>query len=251
MLLLLKNRLALVTGAGGGLGSAIAIGCAAQGARVIVADLDRVRAEQTAQRIVAVGGQATSAMLDVTDRAAVDAFARDVAATHGAIDILVNNAGITGRTRFDEAQSPAVWDRVIAVNLQGTFNMTYAFLPALKSTRGAIINMASVASFTSTPSTAAYIVSKGAVRSLTQSLARELGGHGIRVNAVAPGVMETDMTADLRARPEAIGWYMNRVPMARCGSAEEVVGPVVFLASEMASYVNGIVMPIDGGFLAA
>lgn len=250
-MLLLKNRLALVTGAGGGLGSAIAVGFAAQGAKVIVADLDRAKAEQTAQSIVAEGGQAISEMLDVTDRVAVYAFAQHVTATHGEIDVLVNNAGITGRTKFDEAQSPEVWDRVIAVNLQGTFNTTYAFLSALKSTRGSIINMASVASFTSTPSTAAYIVSKGAVRSLTQSLARELGVHGIRVNAVAPGVMETEMTADLRARPESMGWYMNRVPMVRCGTADEVVGPIVFLASDMASYVNGIVMPIDGGFLAA
>lgn len=250
-MLLLKNRLALVTGAGGGLGTAIASGFAAQGAKVIVADLDPAKAAQTAQRIVAEGGQAVSEMLDVTDRMAVNAFARHVAATHGEIDILVNNAGISGRTRFDETQSPEVWDRVIAVNLQGTFNTTYAFLPALKSTRGTIINLASVASFISTPSTAAYVVSKGAVRSLTQTLARELGQYGIRVNAVAPGVMETEMTADLRARSEGMGWYLNRVPMARCGTAEEVVGPIVFLASGMASYVNGIVMPIDGGFLAA
>lgn len=247
---LLKNRIALVTGAGGGLGSAIASGLAAQGAKVIVADLDLAKAEQTARRVVAEGGRAVSEMLDVTDRPAVYAFAQHVTATHGQIDILVNNAGITGRTRFDEAQSPEVWDRVMAVNLQGTFNTTYAFLPALKSTRGSIINMASVAAFSSTPSTAAYIVSKGAVRSLTQSLARELGAYGIRVNAVAPGVMETEMTADLRARPEGMAWYMNRVPMARCGAAEEVVGPIVFLASGMAGYVNGIVMPIDGGFLA-
>lgn len=250
-MLLLKDRIALVTGAGGGLGTAIAFGFAAQGAKVIVADLDRAKAERTAQRIVAAGGQAVAEALDVTDRIAVAAFAEHVAATQGQIDILVNNAGITGRTRFDEAQSPDVWDRVMEVNLQGTFNTTYAFLPALKATRGAIINMASVASFTSTPSTAAYIVSKGAVRSLTQSLARELGVHGIRVNAVAPGVMETDMTADLRAKPEGMAWYMNRVPMGRCGTAEEVVGPVVFLASSMAAYVNGVVMPIDGGFLAA
>lgn len=250
-MLLLKNRLALVTGAGGGLGSAIAAGFAAQGAKVIVADLDHAKAAQTAQRIIANGGQADSEMLDVTDRMAVNAFAKGVTTTHGEIDILVNSAGISGRTKFDEAELPDVWDRVIDVNLQGTFNTIYAFLPALKVTRGTIINLASVASFISTPSTAGYVVSKGAVRSLTQTLARELGPHGIRVNAVAPGVMETDMTADLRARPDGMGWYMNRVPMARCGTAEEVVGPIVFLASDMASYVNGIVMPIDGGFLAA
>lgn len=250
-MLMLKDRLALITGAGGGLGSAIASGFAAAGAKVVVTDIDGRKAAQTAERIVSEGGQAWSASLDVTDRAAVIAFAEQVRATHGALDILVNNAGMSGRTKFDEAQSPDVWDRVMKVNLQGTFNVSYAFLPALKETRGSIINLASVASFVSTPSTAAYVASKGAVRSLTQTLARELGPHGIRVNAVAPGVMETEMTADLRSRPESIGWYTNRVPMARCGKAEEVVGPIVFLASGLASYVNGIVMPIDGGFLAA
>lgn len=248
---MLKDRLALVTGAGGGLGSAIAAGLAAQGAKVIVTDIAGDKAARTAGQIVSDGGQAWSAWLDVTDRDAVLAFAEQLRETHGALDILVNNAGMSGRTKFDEAQSPEVWDRVMKVNLLGTFNVSYAFLPALKETRGSIINLASVASFISTPSTAAYVASKGAVRSLTQTLARELGPHGIRVNAVAPGVMETEMTADLRSRPEAIGWYMNRVPMARCGKADEVVGPVVFLASGMASYVNGIVMPIDGGFLAA
>jgi NAD(P)-dependent dehydrogenase (short-subunit alcohol dehydrogenase family) len=249
-LLLLENRLALVTGAAGGLGTAIASGFAKQGAKVIVADLDAERAAHTARRIAEAGGKAVAEVLDVTDRAAVDALARHIGDTHGEIDILVNNAGISGRTKFDEVQSPATWDRVISVNLQGTFNTTYAFVPALKATRGTIINLASVASFISTPSTAAYVASKGAVRSLTQTLARELGPYGIRVNAVAPGVMETEMTADLRARPESIGWYMNRVPLVRCGTPEEVVGQIVFLASSMASYVNGVVLPIDGGFLA-
>lgn len=249
-MLLLDKRLALVTGAAGGLGTAIARGLAAQGARVIVADLNGERAEQTARAIVAAGGQAFGAVLDVTDRAATTAFAQAISRRHGHLDILVNNAGISGRTRFDEADSPTVWDRVMAVNLQGTFNTSHAFVSALKATRGVIINMASTASFISTPSTAAYVASKGAVRSLTQTLARELGPHGIRVNAVAPGVMETEMTADLRASPDKIAWYMNRVPLGRCGSAEEVVGPIVFLASSLASYINGIVMPIDGGFLA-
>ncbi|WP_234814730.1 SDR family NAD(P)-dependent oxidoreductase [Noviherbaspirillum denitrificans] len=248
--MLLKDRLALVTGGGGGLGSAIAEGFAVQGARVIVADLDGGRASRVAESIIANGGQAWSACLDVTDRAACAAFAESMKATHGVIDILVNNAGMTARTKFDDPQMPETWDRVMAVNLHGVFNVTHAFVPALKETRGSIINLASVASYVSTSSTAAYVVSKGAIRSLTQTLAREMGPHGIRVNAVAPGVMETEMTADLRSRPEAIAWYMNRVPMARCGRADEVVGPIVFLASDMAAYVNGVVMPVDGGFLA-
>lgn len=249
-MLLLEKRLALITGAGGGLGTAIAHGLAEQGARLIITDIDGQRARKTAEQLTASGVQAVSAELDVTDRAAVDAFSVRVGREYGDIDILINNAGVSGRVRFDEPQSPETWDRVISINLQGTFNVSYAFVEALKRMRGTIINLASLASFVATPSTAAYVASKGAVRSLTQALAREFGVYGIRVNAIAPGVMETDMTADLRSKPESIAWYMNRTPMARCGSPKEVIGPVVFLASDMASYVNGIVLPIDGGFLA-
>ncbi len=246
-MLRLEKRLALVTGAGGGLGARIAAGLAAEGARVILSDID---IDGAARAAASIAGDAFAHALDVTDRGAVDAFARHVGQTYGNLDIVVNSAGRSGRVRFDDPALPDTWDRILAINLQGTFNVTHAFVPALKASHGTIINLASVASFVSTPSTAAYVVSKGAVKSLTQTLARELGPFGIRVNAVAPGVMETNMTADLRSRPESIAWYMDRVPLARCGAADEVVGPVVFLASDMASYVNGVVLPVDGGFLA-
>lgn len=248
---LLKDKLALVTGSGGGLGSAIASGFAAQGARVIVADIDLGRAEATAASIVGAGGQAWSVAIDVTDRVAVQACATALEERFGPIDVLVNNAGISGKSRIDDPQATEVWDRLIEVNLQGLFNVTHAFVPALKKTRGCIVNLSSIVAFVSGISSAGYVASKGAVRSLTQVLARELAPFGVRANAVAPGLMLTEMVAPQLAVPGGTDWYMKRVPMARGGEVEEIVGPVVFLCSPMASYVNGVVLPVDGGFLSA
>lgn len=248
---LLKDKLALVTGAGGGLGSAIARGFAAQGARVIAADIDPARAEAVAAGIVEQGGQAWSVAIDVTDRAAVQALAASLGERHGPIDILINNAGISGKSRVDDPQAAEVWDRLIDVNLQGLFNVTHAFVPALKQTRGCLVNLSSIVAFVSGISSAGYVASKGAVRSFTQVLARELAPFGVRANAVAPGLMLTDMVAPQLAVPGGTDWYMKRVPMARGGEVDEIVGPVVFLCSPMASYVNGVVLPVDGGFLSA
>ncbi|MDM0035845.1 SDR family NAD(P)-dependent oxidoreductase [Variovorax sp. J22P271] len=248
---LLKGKLALVTGAGGGLGSAIALGFGKEGARVIVADIDKSRADATAARIGAAGGEAWSVAVDVCDRAAVQACAADLEGRIGPIDLLVNNAGISGRARIDDPQATEVWDRLINVNLQGLFNVTHAFVPALKKTGGCIVNLSSIVAFVSGISSAGYVASKGAVRSFTQVLARELAPFGVRANAVAPGLMLTEMVAPQLAVPGGTDWYMKRVPMARGGEVEEIVGPVVFLCSPMASYVNGVVLPVDGGFLSA
>ncbi len=248
---LLANKLALVTGAAGGLGTVIAQGLAAQGARVIVADLDGARAQALADRLCAAGGQAWGEAIDVTDREAVDRWATGLAARLGPIDILVNNAGVAGRARIDDPQSCEVWDRVIAVNLEGLFNVTQAFVEQIKTTRGCIINLSSIVAFVSGISSAAYVASKGAVRSFTQALARDLAPFGVRVNAVAPGLMLTEMVAPQLATPGGADWFMKRAPMGRGGEHEEVVGPIVFLASEMASYVTGVVLPVDGGFLSA
>lgn len=248
---LLDNKLTLVTGASGGLGSAIARGFARQGARVIVADLGRAGAEAVAQEIRDLGGAAWAETVDVTDRAAVRSWADDLETRMGPIDVLINNAGISGRARFDDPQSAEVWDRIISVNLEGVFNVTHAFVEQLKATRGSIISLSSIVAFVSGPSTAAYIASKGAVRSLTQALARDLAPHGVRVNAVAPGFMLTDMVKPQLATPGGTDWFMKRAPMGRGGEPEEIVGPIVFLASELASYVTGVVLPVDGGFLSA
>lgn len=248
---LLNNKLALITGAGGGLGSALALGFALEGARVVVADLDGARANAVATQIRAAGGQAWAEVLDVTDRAATSQWAAELTQRLGAIDVLVNNAGISGRGKVDEPQAPELWDRILSVNLDGLFNVTHAFIPALKQTRGCVVNLSSIVAFVSGISTAGYVASKGAVRSLTQALARDLAPHGIRVNAVAPGLMLTEMVRPQLDTPGGTDWFMKRAPMARGGEPGEIVGPVVFLASAMASYVNGAVLPVDGGFLAA
>ncbi len=248
---LLKNKLALVTGAGGGLGSAIAQGLADQGARVIVADLDLTRAQAVAKSMTGAGAQAWAEFVDVTDRQAVNGWAKKMTSDHGPIDILVNCAGITGRSRVDDEHSPEVWDRLCLVNMTGLFNVTHAFVPALKQTKGTIINLSSIVAFVSGISTAGYIASKGAVRSFTQALARDLAPFGVRSNAVAPGLMDTEMTAPMLSVKGAADWYTQRCPMGRVGQSSEIVGPVVFLASEMAKYVNGVVLPVDGGFLSA
>jgi NAD(P)-dependent dehydrogenase (short-subunit alcohol dehydrogenase family) len=248
---LLKDKLALITGGGGGLGSAMARGFVREGARVIVVDVQLDKAQAVADAIRAGGGAAWAEALDVTDRGATRQLAESLTARFGPIDILVNNAGISGKARIDDPQAAEVWDRLIDVNLQGLFNVTHAFVPALKQSRGCIINLSSIVAFVSGISSAGYVASKGAVRSFTQALARDLAPFGVRANAVAPGLMLTDMVAPQLQVPGGTDWYMKRVPMARGGEVDEIVGPVVFLASAMASYVNGVVLPVDGGFLSA
>jgi NAD(P)-dependent dehydrogenase (short-subunit alcohol dehydrogenase family) len=229
----------------------MARGFAAEGARVVVVDVRKETAEAVAESIRASGGQAWAEAVDVTDRGAVLSLAESLTARLGPIDVLVNNAGISGRARVDDPESAEVWDRIVQVNLQGLFNVTHAFIPALKRTRGCIVNLSSIVAFVSGISSAGYVASKGAVRSFTQVLARDLAPHGVRANAVAPGLMLTEMVKPQQAVPGGTDWYMDRVPMKRGGEPEEIVGPVVFLASSMASYVNGIVLPVDGGFLSA
>ncbi|QKH35235.1 SDR family oxidoreductase [Achromobacter pestifer] len=246
----MQDKRVLVTGAGRGLGAAIAQGFARQGATVIVTDVSAELAAATAQAIRDTGGKATDAVLDVADAAAVRAFAGRSAAEHGNLDILVNNAGIGAAEVFDDPKTPQTWERVMSVNLQGIFNVTHAFVEQLKSARGVIVNLCSVVAYGCGTAPASYVVSKGGVRSFTEVLARDLAPHGVRVNAVAPGLMETEMTAGQRSRPHATDWFTQRAPLARAGQADEIVGPVLFLASDLASYVNGVVLPVDGGYLA-
>lgn len=248
---LLDGKVALITGAARGLGAAMAAGFVREGAQVILADRDLAGAQRTADVLVGEGGCASAVALDVTDRVAVAACAAQVQATHGGIDVLVNNAGIAGGPRFDDPTTPAAWDRVMGVNLQGCFEVSHAFVPLLKLRRGCVVNVSSIVAFATGISSTGYVVSKGGVRSLTQVMARDLAPYGIRVNAVAPGLMDTDMVAPQVATEHGTDWYIHRAPMGRLGAADEVVGPVVFLASAMATYVTGAVLPVDGGFLAA
>ena len=245
---LLEGKFAVVTGAGRGIGAAVAKGFSREGARVLVVDIDGGAAEEVAKEIKAAGGDATGAALDVSDRKAVYEFAKRITDEHGALHILVNNAGIAPRVSVDDETLTESWDKVISVNLNGQFDMTYAFIPALKKEGGSIIYTASIAAFIAPRSSPGYGAAKAGIVSLTKYMARELGTHGIRVNALAPGVIKTAMTEGSRDTEKGKS-HLARVPLGRNGEADEVAGPAIFLASDMASYVTGVTIPVDGGFL--
>lgn len=243
----LGGRLALVTGAGRGLGAAIARGLAEAGAEVVVADIAADLARETSLALSAEGHRAHALHLDVADRAALAAAAERVGRDIGDVSILVNNAGVAGNERIGEPGSAETWDRNIGVNLTGVFDTTRAFLPALKATRGTVINVSSVVAFTSGFAHVGYVASKGGVRSLTQAMCRELAPFGIRVNAIAPGYIDTAMGP--KDDPKTQEWLNWHCPMGRFGEPHEVAGPVVFLASPAAGFVNGVTLPVDGGYL--
>lgn len=246
----LESRLAVVTGAGQGVGACIAKGLATEGARVVLADLNLENAERTAAEIRADGGEAWAYALDVTDAEACTALAERVT-EHGDVSLLVNNAGVCPRNTIDSPDVRESWALGMDVNLEGTLNMILPFVPALRKTKGGIVNMASIASFVSTSTSISYSTSKAAVKMLTQNLAAELGKDGVRVNAVAPGTLVTPMTEATRNNAERRDRFLSRIPMGRFGEPSEIVGPIVFLASDMASYVTGSTIVVDGGYLTA
>jgi len=248
---LLAGKTAFVTGAGQGNGRAIAIGLARAGASVLVSDMNAESAEETANLVRAEGGTASSCHLDVTDTQQCQQAVDVLVTTYGELDILVNNAGILIRGGVDSPEAASNLRKVMKVNVEGTFNVTHAVLPSLRKTKGVIVNIASVASFAGWPNTLGYAPSKGAIKQLTQSLAADLAKDGVRVNAVAPGVIATAMSASTRADPGKLERFLTRIPMGRVGQPDELVGAVLFLASSMSSYVTGITVPVDGGFLAA
>jgi NAD(P)-dependent dehydrogenase (short-subunit alcohol dehydrogenase family) len=247
---LLAGRLALITGAGQGNGRALALGLAQAGARVVATDMNQGTVEETAKSIRSEGGEAWSFGLDVTSLAGCEALAKRVEMEIGTVDLLVNNAGIIIRENMSSANAAANWKKTIDVNLNGTFNVTLAWLAAIKATKGSIINIASIAAYAGQGASLGYAPSKGAIKMFTQSLAQELAPYGVRVNALAPGVIETPMTEATRQNPARLEAFMTRIPMGRVGQTEDLVGPLIFLASDMSRYVTGITLAVDGGFLA-
>ena len=244
---LLQGRRALVTGAGSGIGEGIAHAMSRAGAFVIATDVNGEAATRTAAMI---GADAAAFQLDVTNRPDVDALAQRIQVELGPIDTLVNNAGIIRRGKVEDPTTREDWDATLAVNLDGVFNMVTGFLAQLKATSGCIINIGSIQSFVALPNSAAYTASKAAVRGLTQHLATELSPQGIRVNAIGPGLIATPLNERARQNPDYMANFATRIPLGRIGTPDDIAGPAVFLASDLARYVTGITMPVDGGFLA-
>ena len=250
---LLQNHIAVITGAGSGIGRAIALGYAREGAQVVLLDMNEKSAAEAAREIRDAGGKAESFVLDVTRREDCVAVAKKIADKVGQVSILVNNAGIARRNGMLGAAEAVIkdWEDIIAINLNGVFNVTYAFLEPLRALKGRIVNIGSIQSFVhlKTPSSPAYTASKHGVLGFTKALAAELGKHGVRVNAIGPGLIETPLNAAVRANsPDLIKIFLDHPPLGRAGKPEDIVGPAVFLASDLASYVTGTIVMADGGY---
>ncbi len=249
---LLNNHIAVVTGAGSGIGRAIAMGYAREGARVVILDANEKAGAGVADEIKTAGGTASSFGLDVTKRDACLAMAKQVADKVGTVTTLVNNAGINRRNPFagDADTMAADWNDIMAVNLDGVFNVTQAFLPQIRASKGRIVNLGSMQSaiHVRTPSSAAYTASKHAVLGLTRALAAELGKDGVRVNAIGPGLIATPLNEKMRSNPELLKVFIDHTPMGRVGTPEEIANAAIFLASDMASFVTGTLLMVDGGY---
>lgn len=246
--MLLTDRVAVITGAGRGIGRAIALRLAAAGAKVVAADVLEDALAETVRLCTEAGSpKAASFVLDVTDEQAVEKVIDQVNDDFGSVDILVNNAGITRDDLLMRMESSA-WDVVLNVNLKGTFLMTKLVARyMMRQRRGRIVNIASVSGIAGNAGQANYSASKAGVIGLTKTSARELAARGITVNAVAPGFIQTDMTAVL---PDAVKEKaLLNIPLKRMGRPEDIAEAVAFLASEEAAYITGQVLAVDGGMV--
>ena len=242
-----ESRVVLITGAGGGLGRAFAEGFAAQGDRVVVADIDGPGAERTVEVLVGRGAEALAVTVDVTFAESVRAMVDSLIARFGRLDVVVNNAAIYAtltRTPFTDID-PAEWDRVMGVNAKGTWLVSAAAFPHLTSPGGRIINIASATVMSGSPLWMHYVASKAAVSGMSRVMAREVGAAGVTVNAIAPGFTLTEASLGLLEDAETYG--VDRGAIKRAGQPDDIVGTALFLASDQAGYLTGQTIVVDGG----
>jgi len=248
----LKNKIVIVTGGGTGIGRAIALRFGMEGATVVVNGRRAAPINAVADVIKAAGGRAQAMTADITEEADVTRLVRGVVGEHGRLDVLVNNAGVmVSRTTAGDC-SDADWQRTLDANLTSVFRCSKAALPALTVSRGAIVNVASTAGMKGSPSLTAYGVSKAGVVSLTKTMALEYASSGIRVNAVCPAYVETDINREYLAAIRADGRYaalLAKHPLG-LGRPDDVAWAALFLASDEARWVTGVALPVDGGMLA-
>lgn len=244
----LLGRVAIVTGAAGGLGRAFCLALAAAGARLVAADLSEAGAKQTAEAVIAAGGEAIAVAVDVTNSTDTERMAASALECWGRMDILVNNAGLyatLSRRPFYEVP-PEEWDRVMAVNLKGPWLCARAVYPAMKKQGyGKIINITSATFFSGSPLWSHYVASKGGLIGLTRSMAREVGDDGICVNAIAPGFTLTEASKSVMPNAEEYG--VARGAIKRTEQPDDITGLLVFLASEASNFITGQTMIVDGG----
>ncbi|MFN3850643.1 MAG: 3-oxoacyl-[acyl-carrier-protein] reductase [Spirosomataceae bacterium] len=245
---LLENKVAIITGASRGIGRAMAIRFAENGANVAFTYLSSIEKGQALEaELAAYGVKAKGYRSDASDFASAEQLVNDVVADFGGLDILVNNAGITRDTllmRMTEDQ----WDEVMRVNLKSVFNLTKAATkPMMRAKAGSIINITSVVGLMGNAGQANYAASKAGIIGFTKSIAKELGSRNIRSNAIAPGFIETEMTGELNEK--ALEEWLKNIPLKRAGQGEEVADACVFLGSDMSKYITGQVLQVDGGML--
>lgn len=246
----LNNKTAIVTGARRGIGKAIALSLAEAGAKVVVSDLDRDDCQEVVEEIETKGGTALASQCDVSKQGEINSLIEKTKEEFGGVDILVNNAGIFIQKPIEEMTKEEI-DDVIDINLKGVINFSKAVVDEMKENGGGkIVNIASIAGLVGFGNSSTYCASKGGIVNLTRELALELGESKINVNAIAPGVIETEMTEGMLSDPDQKKNLLAQIPYGRVGKPEDIANAATFLASPKADYITGAILNVDGGWLS-